>query len=189
SRATLVLSIPPGELPAMADALDEVGTLTSFDQLAEDVAEQLADLDSRIANLRASVERVRALLAEAVDIDGIVRLEAELTARETELEQLLAGQRQLGDRVAMSTLTVDITTTPSVIATVTATGQVSDDPGVVDALAAGWQAFTTGLFTTALVLAAIAPFVATAAVLVSLGLLVRRVVQRRRPAAGASHPV
>lgn len=187
SRATLVLSVPPGELPAMADALDEVGTLTSFDQLAEDVTEQLADLDSRIANLRASVERVRALLAQAVDIDGIVRLEAELTARETELEQLLAGQRQLDNRVAMSTLTVDITTTPRV--TLTAIGQITDDPGVVEALAAGWGAFTTGLFTAALVLAAIAPFLAVAAVLISLGLLVRRVVLRRRPAAGASHPV
>ena len=34
---------------------------------------------------------------------------------ETELEQLLAGQRQLDDRVAMSTLTVDLTTTEAVV--------------------------------------------------------------------------
>ena len=187
SRATLVLSLPPGELPAMADALDEIGTVTSFNQLAEDVTEQLADLDSRIANLRASVERVRALLAQAVDIDGIVRLEAELTARETELEQLLAGQRQLDDRVAMSTLTVDLTTTEAVV--VTASGAVADDTSVGDALAAGWRAFAAGVFTAALVLAAIAPFLAVAALLITLGLLVRRMVLRRRPAAGASHPV
>ena len=86
----------------------------------------------------------------------------------------------------MSTLTVDITTTPRV--TLTAIGEITDDPGVVEALAAGWGRHP-GLFTATLVLAAIAPFLAVAAVLISLGLLVRRVVLRRRPAAGASHPV
>ncbi|MGI9052947.1 MAG: DUF4349 domain-containing protein [Ilumatobacteraceae bacterium] len=177
SRATLVLSLPPGELPSMAEALAEIGTVTSFDQLAEDVTEQLADVESRIDNMRASVERVRALLAEAVDIDGIVRLEAELTSRETELERLLAAQRQLDDRVAMSTLTVVVATTPPAAAT----EEAEDDPGVVDALAAGWNAFTTGLFTVALVLAAIAPFVAAAALLAALALLSRRAVIRRRP--------
>ena len=60
-------------------------------------------------NMRASVERVRALYAEAVDIDSVVRLEAELTRRETDLEVLLATQSALEDRVTMSTLTLDIT--------------------------------------------------------------------------------
>ena len=44
--------------------------------------------------MRASVERVRALYAEAVDIDSVVRLEAELTRRETDLEVLLATSRR-----------------------------------------------------------------------------------------------
>ncbi|MGI9031729.1 MAG: DUF4349 domain-containing protein [Ilumatobacteraceae bacterium] len=179
SQATLVLSVPPGELASMESTLREVGSVTSFDQLAEDVTEQLADLDNRIANLRASVERVRALLAEAVDIDGIVRLEAELTSRETELERLLATQRQLDDRVAMSTLTIEITTTP----TAAAVTEPEDDPGLVGALGAGWNAFMTGLYTIALVLAAIAPFVGAAMLLAALALILRRAVLRRRPPA------
>lgn len=178
SRATLVLSVPPGELLSMESTLREVGAVTSFDQLAEDVTEQLADLDNRVANLRASVERVRALLAEAVDIDGIVRLEAELTSRETELERLLATQRQLDDRVAMSTLTIEITTTPPAAA---GAAEPDHDPGVVGALGAGWNAFTTGLYTIALVLAAIAPFVGAAVILAALVLVVRRALVRRRP--------
>ena len=184
SRATLVLEVPPAELPAVADALEELGTVLSFDQLAEDVTDQLADLDTRIANLRASVERVRALYAEAVDIDSIVRLEAELTRRETDLEMLLASQQALEDRVTMSTLTVDVTATPAAL-------DADDDrPGIVDAAAAGWGAFVGGLFAIVLVLAAIAPFVIAALVLAVLALVgcvssVRR-RPRRRPDAGAS---
>lgn len=176
SRATLVLSVPPGELPAMSTALQELGTLTSFDQLAEDVTEQLADLDSRIANMRASVERIRALLAEAVDIDGVVRLEAELTSRETELERLLAAQRQLDERVAMATLTVELITSPDVANA----AEADDDPGIVDALAAGWDAFTTAVHRVGLVLAASAPFVA-AALLGAVALVIRRAIVRNRP--------
>ena len=183
SRATLVLSVPPDQLTAIATALDELGTVTSFDQLAEDVTEQLTDLDVRIANMRASVERVRALLDQAVDIDGIVRLEAELTARETELERLLAAQRQLDDRVAMSTLTVDITPTPEALAAAD-----EDDPGIVDALGAGWDAFTTGLFSIVLVLAAVAPFAGLVVLLGALGLVARRLVLRRRPAPQPTAP-
>ena len=71
SRATLVAGGAAGRaaghrrLPSRTSA-----RCTSFDQLAEDVTDQLADLDVRIANMRASVERVRALYAEAVDIDS-----------------------------------------------------------------------------------------------------------------------
>ena len=128
ARATLVLEVPPGDLPAVVTALEDLGTVLSFDQLAEDVTDQLADLDTRVDNMRASVERVRALYAEAVDIDSVVRLEAELTRRETDLEVLLATQSALEDRVTMSTLTLDITSTA------TATTPVDDDdPGILDA--------------------------------------------------------
>ena len=172
SRATLVLEVPPDELPAIADALEELGTVLSFDQLAEDVTDQLADLDTRIANLRASVERVRALYAEATDIDSIVRLEAELTRRETDLEVLLASQQALEDRVAMATLTVDVTASPGALAD-------DDRPGIIDAAAAGWGAFVGGLFAIVFVLAAIAPFVLTVLVLAVLALWIHQLVRRR----------
>ena len=175
SRATLVLEVPPDELHAIVDSFDAFGTVLSFDQFAEDVTDQLADLDTRIANMRASIERVRALYAEATDIDSIVRLEAELTQRETALEQLLASQQALADRVAMSTLTVDVA------ASAEALGGEDDDPGIVDALGAGWSAFVGGLFAIVLVLAAAAPFVMTAIVVALVVLWVLQAVRRRTP--------
>jgi Domain of unknown function (DUF4349) len=178
SRATLVLAVPPAELVPVVDHLDDLGTVLAFDQLAEDVTEQLVDLDSRINNTRASVERVRVLLAEATDIQGIVRLEAELTDREIELETLLASQRQLEERVAMSTLTLDIVVAPP--ETFAAVRHEFDPPrpGVVEALGDGWGAFVTGAHAVVLGVATILPFLAAAALLAIAILWVRRTISR-----------
>ncbi len=154
ARATLVVAVPPAELDAVRATLVDVGTVLSFEQQAEDVAGQLTDLDTRIANQRASVARIRELYATASDVEAIVRIEAELTNRETALEQLLASQAALKDRVAMSTLTIDIATTPP---------PASDDgsTGLGDALAGGWSAFAGAMFAIVLVLTAAMPFVLT----------------------------
>ncbi len=173
SRATLVLEVPPDQLIGVADVLESLGTVVSFDQLAEDVTDQLADLDTRIANMRASVERVRALYDQAADIDSIVRLEAELTRRETDLEVALATQASIEDRVTMSTFTVDITAN-----LIDTTVPPDDDPGIADAFGAGWSALVGGLFVVVLVLVAIAPFVVVVLVAGIVALGVRRRVRR-----------
>ena len=125
------MAVPPAELSAVRSVLEDAGDVLSYEQLAEDVTDQLADLDTRIANQRASIERIRELYANAVDVDAIVRIEAELTSRETTLEQMLATQQQVTDRVAMSTLTIDITTAPDAVepvATTTARGSATPSP-------------------------------------------------------------
>jgi Domain of unknown function (DUF4349) len=176
SRATLVLAVPPEELATVLDALEDLGTLVAFDQLAEDVTERLIDLDTRIANTRASVARVRGLLEAATDIQGIVRLEAELTDREIELETLLASQRQLEDRVAMSTLTVEIVAAPPAVFGVVTREFDPPLPGVAEAVADGWGAFVNGAYAVVLVLATIVPFLAVAALVALAVLWVRRTV-------------
>jgi Domain of unknown function (DUF4349) len=178
SRATLVLTVPPAELSLVVDHLDDLGTVVGFDQLAEDVTEQLIDLDSRIDNTRASVGRVRALLDEATDIEGIVRLESELTDREIELERLLASQRQLEDRVAMSTLTLDVVAAPQNALPVVAHEFEPPRPSLVEALSDGWGAFVTGGYAIVLAIATVVPFVLAAAIVVVAVLLIRRTLNR-----------
>ncbi len=187
SRATLVLAVPPAELAAVVAHLEDLGTVLAFDQLAEDVTEQLVDLDSRIRNTRASVERVRALLAEATDIDGIVRLESELTDREIELETLLASQRSLEERVAMSTLTVEVVAAPRAAFGVVRHEFEPGRPGLVEALGDGWGAFVTGGYAVVLAAATVLPFLAVAALVVVVLVWVRRTV--RRDATTASRQV
>jgi hypothetical protein len=182
-RASIVAKVPPSSLGRIVTQLRSFGTVTGFDQLAEDVTEQLADLDVRIANQRASVARLRELVRTATDIEAVVRLEAALTERETELERLLAAQRNLDDRVAMSTLTVDVVASEEA-RRIGASTEVDDPrPGAVDALQRGWDAFLGVLFTLVLVLAAGAPFIVLALALLLAWLVARRAL--RRPPARA----
>src|SRR5262249_40874760 len=159
SRATLVLAVPPDQLAAVRAALDDAGDVLSFEQQADDVAKQLTDLDSRITNQRASIARIRELYAAATDVEAIGRVESELSNRETTLEELLASKAALDDRVAMATLTVDITPSPAAAAE-----PADDGTGLTDALAGGWRAFAGALFAVVLVLTAAMPFVLTALV-------------------------
>jgi hypothetical protein len=182
ARATLVVAIPPDQLDPVRSTLDDVGDVVSFVQQGEDVTDQLTDLDTRITNQRASVARIRELYATATDVESIVRIEGELTNRETALEQLLAMQASLQGRVAMSTLTIDMTTTP----TEPAAGAAADDDDTTigDALGAGWSAFAGALFAIALVLTAAMPFLLlVAGIAVIVWLVLRRV---HRPPVSAS---
>jgi uncharacterized protein DUF4349 len=130
---------------------------------------------------------VRALLAEASDIDGIVRLESELTNREIELETLLASQRGLEDRVAMSTLTVEVVAAPRAVFGVVRHEFEPDRPGLVEALGDGWGAFVAGGYAVVLAAATVLPFLAVAALVVIAVVWVRRTI--RRDATTASRQV
>ncbi len=172
--ATLTLLVPPDQLSSVLSRLEELGELTSFDQFAEDVGDQLSDLDTRIENARASVNRTRELLEQATSLQDLVFLEDELTRRETDLERLLATQAQLEGRVALSTLTLDITETEPPVE------EPASGSGIVDALGDGWDAFATAVLTVLVGLAAAAPFLLTLALAVAVFFGVRR--WRRAPA-------
>ncbi len=107
-RATLTVKVPPAELGAVLIGLDQLGTVLSTNQQAQDVTDQLVDLAVRIRNAEQSVDRVRDFLEATTDLRQMVDLEGELTRRQTDLEQLLATQANLSDRVSLSTLTIDV---------------------------------------------------------------------------------
>ena len=71
----------------------------------------MTDLQTRIDNAGASLDRVRALLAQAKNIGEVISLESELTQRENTLEELLAQKTYLDSQVAMSTITVHLSAT------------------------------------------------------------------------------
>jgi hypothetical protein len=63
--ARLVVKVPPDQLNATVSGLSDIGRVVSLTQSAEDVTDQLVDLDLRIASMRASVARVAELLDQA----------------------------------------------------------------------------------------------------------------------------
>ena len=180
--ATLALHIPSDRFDHALDALSGLGDVVSREQSAEDVTEQVVDLDSRIATQRASVDRVRALLARAGTVDEIVRIEQEVTTREAELESLLQRRQALAGQVAMSTVTMRVSRTDA-----PPPPPVQEDRGgFLTGLSDGWGAFIAAGAVTLRVVGALLPF------LVALGipavLAVRWWRRRRTPAPVAPQP-
>jgi hypothetical protein len=168
--AVLVVKVPPQSVDSLLAGLDDTGTVQSINQSAQDVTEQLIDLDVRISNARQSVANVREFMDRTENLNELVALEGELTRRQTDLERLEAQQRNLSDRVALSTVTIEVVPTASV-------PEPIDDESdtIADAFTKGWDAFSGFVFGIGFILAVLLPFIALAALLGLLGwAIVRR---------------
>jgi hypothetical protein len=175
-RTRVVLRVPVERYDGVLAGLEGAGKLLERSAKAEDVTDQVVDVESRIKSQRASVARVRALMDQATKLSDVVTLEGELSSRQAELEALLARQASLKDRTTLATITLSLTETP------VRESEREDDPGFLDALAGGWHAFVTMLRWLAVALGAVLPFAAVAALLVLLWL---RVMRPRRPGGSA----
>lgn len=134
TSATLSLSVPSDKLDDVVGRLSGLGQVTSSQQTADDVTEQVVDVESRLETARRSVERVRALLDRATSLSDITSIESQLTSRESDLESLQARQKTLATRVAMATLSLAVTVAaPAPV--------VEPDPGFLAGLGAGWDGF------------------------------------------------
>jgi hypothetical protein len=173
--AVLVVKVPPESVDSLLAGLDDTGTVQSINQSAQDVTEQLIDLDVRISNARQSVANVREFMDRTENLNELVTLEGELTRRQTELERLEAQQRNLSDRVALSTVTIEVVPTASV-------PELIDDDSIGDAFEQGWDAFTGFIFGIGYVLALLLPFLVVGAIAASVAWVLVRRRNRRRPA-------
>jgi len=174
-HASLTLHVPSDRFDQALEDLSKLGKVISRNQTAEDVTEQVVDLDSRLASQRASVDRVRALLAQATTVDEIVRIEQELTTREADLESLEQRRQALAGQVATSTVNIDFSRPGDA----PARGD-DDSSGFVAGLVDGWGAFLDSGGVTLQVLGAMLPFLLVLGV---PAVFVFRWYRRRRAAA------
>lgn len=155
--ATITARIPAERLDSVITAVGDLGEVLSLNVVAEDVTAQGADLDARIEALEVSIARLRQLLATAETTKDLIDIESELTARQAELDSLVAQRAVLSDQVAQSTLIVSVSPSSEVPAW--------SPPGFVSGLESGWNALRT--VTAALVTLAgfLLPFVAVLALI------------------------
>jgi hypothetical protein len=172
---TLTLRVPSGRFASILDEAAGLGSEVGREVSTEDVTDQMVDLEARLATARASVTRVRALLARAQTISDITSIEAELAKREGDLEALEGRKRSLDDLTTLSTITVTLLG-PRAPAPAPAATKL----GFLTGLGAGWAALVGFVRVALTVLGALLPFlVVIACVLVPVLWLVRR---RRRNA-------
>jgi hypothetical protein len=189
ARGTVVIKLPPEQVePAIADVA-ALGTLIGRFQDTEDVTDTVTDVETRIISQQQSVDRVQAMLAEAKDLGEVVMLEGELTSRQLVLEQLIAQQRNLRNRTALATLTVELSATPvATTSTTTTTTTVvpAEEESIGDAFRGGGEAFTTTMKAVLIFIGYTGPFLAIGLVALLIG---RRILRRRSGHPATQPPV
>lgn len=155
---SITISVPSDKLDDTMKRLDELGDVVSRHTSSDDVTLQYTDTESRLATMRASVDRVRALMAQATKIEDIVALESELSRRQADLESLEAQLRNLKDQVAMSPISVQLSADRSQLA--------DSGGGFLSGLKAGWKAFTASVVILLTALGALLPFLVALAIVV-----------------------
>ncbi|GAA5067696.1 DUF4349 domain-containing protein [Nocardia callitridis] len=109
--AQLTVRIPADKTDSFIDGLGGLARVTEVSTDRDDVTMRWEDLDARIKALQASVDRLRALIANAANTADLINAEQALSSRQGELDSLTAQKRRLDDQVALSTLTIDISST------------------------------------------------------------------------------
>ncbi|MEU9136884.1 DUF4349 domain-containing protein [Streptomyces sp. NPDC048404] len=173
-RTRVVLRVPTERYDQVLADLEGAGKVVERTAKAQDVTDQVVDVESRVKSQRASVARVRELMDKATRLSDVVALEGELSSREADLEALLAQQASLKDRTSLATITLSLSETP----VKKAEKKKEEDPGFVDALQGGWDVLVTMVRWLALAIGALLPF---AVVLGLIALAWMRLVRPRLP--------
>ncbi|MCT9006011.1 DUF4349 domain-containing protein [Streptomyces rhizosphaerihabitans] len=156
----VVLRVPSERYDQVLADLEGAGKVVERTAKAQDVTDQVVDVESRVKTQRASVARVRELMDRATRLSDVVSLEGELSSRESDLEALLAQQASLKDRTSLATITLSLSETP-----VKKAEKKDADPGFLDALSGGWNVLVTVVRWLALAIGAVLPFAAALALI------------------------
>jgi hypothetical protein len=178
-NATITLRVPADKFDSALTQLTKLGTVRAQHKQADDVTEQVVDLDSRLATQRASVERMRLLLGKATSVAEIAQIESELTRRESDLESLQGRRDALGGKTALSTVVLQLTLEP--VTTGKPVAEEEASTGFLSGLRDGWDAFGDFMAVVGTTLGALLPFLIALGIPAALVLLYLR-RRRRRPA-------
>lgn len=143
--ARLNFQVPADGYSGLLDALTkQLGKKVSLEQSAEDVTEQIADVDSRVESAEAALKRLRSLLSRADTVGEVLQVSEELDQRQADLDALKARQKSLSQRVKEASITL------VVLSEKEEEPAEDDDSGFLNGLKAGWDDltdFVSGLLT------------------------------------------
>ena len=183
STATIEVKIP---VTAYAVTLGELsgnalGTRLSLQQQAQDVTQQVADVNSRVASDEAAISQLRALLSHAGNVGDLLDVQNQINSQESDLEALQAQQSALNHETAFATVAITILGPKAV-----PKPAKQKPPGLGNGLGAGWHSFRVTLSWLLAVVGAVLPFLVVLAALGAAGYWGRRWLRARD--AGRSPP-
>jgi hypothetical protein len=106
--AVVVMRVPSARFDDVRGRLGGLGKLVSENISGEEVSAQLVDMQARMTSLLLQEEAYKKLFNAATKIQDIITVQERLTEVRTQIEQISAQKANLGNQVAMSTITLNL---------------------------------------------------------------------------------
>lgn len=121
--AYVTYRIPAARWSEALSGLKGLATRVANEQTSsEDVTAQVVDLDARLANLRATEAALQGIMARATTITDVLKVQAELTQVQGEIESMTAQRDLLANQAALATMNVAFNPPPLAEVTQASTG-------------------------------------------------------------------
>ncbi|MDB9312787.1 DUF4349 domain-containing protein [Spirulina sp. CS-785/01] len=109
--ASMQLRVPQGNLEGTLVELSNLGKVESKTIQAEDVSGQLVDFSARLRNLRKTEEMLLDIMERSGSMTDVLTVSKELSNVRSQVEQIDAQLQDLRNRVAFSTISVQLEAT------------------------------------------------------------------------------
>ncbi|MDP1544449.1 MAG: DUF4349 domain-containing protein, partial [Anaerolineales bacterium] len=107
--ATITIGVPVQQFERALNRLRGIAVKVLDESAAgEDVTDQYVDLQSQLTNLEATRERIKSFLDDAKTVDEAMRINAELSEIERQIEEIKGRMNYLQDRSSYSTITITL---------------------------------------------------------------------------------
>ncbi|WP_458188746.1 DUF4349 domain-containing protein [Haladaptatus sp. NG-WS-4] len=108
TTGTVVFRVPKENFSTFFEEAKREGEVVESSTGTQDVTDQLVDLEARLSNLRSQREKLRELYQNASDTEDVLAVQKRLSEVQSEIERLEAREQSLENRVAYSTVTVEM---------------------------------------------------------------------------------
>jgi Domain of unknown function (DUF4349) len=180
ASASVQLKIPVPLYQSTLSQLAATGTQLSLQQQAQNVTEEVADVNSEVASDQAAITQLDALMSHAGSVGDLLEVQNQISTEESTLDSIEAQQRALSHETTYATVTMSILGPQAKPAPVKH-HKPKPLPGLGGGLSDGWHALRITVAWTLTFLGTIAPFAAVLALAYALYRLRHRIL-RRHPA-------
>lgn len=174
-----VVRIPTDKFESFMTLADGIGNVTNSSRTAENVTSQYTDYEARLTSLYTQEERLLDMLEKSGDLESLIQLEARLSEVRYEIESIERNLRNLDQRLAYSTVTLELQEVE--VYTPTVPVQRTFGEKLADAFADGWNGFVRGIQNFIVGVARSLPgLVLFIVIVIAAVLTVRRLFRRRK---------
>ncbi|MBD2163650.1 DUF4349 domain-containing protein [Calothrix membranacea FACHB-236] len=106
--ASIILRVPQSQLDSTLNELAKLGTVENRNITAEDVSNQLVDIQARLSNLRKTEANLQKIMDRSGSVRDVLSVAQELSNVRQSIEQIDAQLKNLQNQVAYSTITLNL---------------------------------------------------------------------------------